>query len=776
MPLTQVYFLAANLFALTALLVGLNNFSRGAHSWRLAPLFLLTASRALMLIITLVSPMANIEGVISALDVFSTFCLVWSLTDIRPDWPTFWRRLVWLFGGAALVLSILPLIPGWPAPPALHSISVAVFSTPFILMGLRRVEWLHVATPLVLAASSLFGLLGDVFVAEVLLLLAYALLVAALHREEVVVFQGRRAQSEAMARQALNLSEERQRLLEVSEIISAVPSVEESMAHVARTMAHVTQADQTAIFVLDTDDESAFRLAAVYSPERPITLTGRYHKTFNLGKFPILEKALLEQASMMLTPRHHQAELSVLYALWFEDRTGPTLLQPVSVQGYAVGAVLLGNPVTHRPFHPNDPALCRSLSAQIGSMVESYRRYFDLEQRINEALEEADRRAQATAQAEVMSPMVVAVGDGLEAGTPTKTSALSVVDQPAILEAVHEGVVVADATGRVCLVNRAAEQILGQSRQELLGQSIGDIYGQIDSSESIEDLAADFSRRSKPLPTFVETKDRAVQGQLIPWRNEAQEWLGIIAIFWDVTLQIKADKTRYDFITALSRELRAPLTTLKGYSELIMRGDLDHFSSAQVYVQNIMNSSVDRMVAVLDNAIQVGVQTRKKVLPQFEEVVVDALIEQVCNEIGALVELHELTLVTDIKEALPSVVADRNQLHRILMNLLENACYFTPPGGKITVRAWVQGERIDPGAAPEIIFSVADNGIGIPVAEQRRIFEPFYQIPGVLHSNGMGMGLAVVKDFVEMHKGRVWVESVEHEGAIFQVALPMRQM
>ncbi|GAB4422604.1 MAG: hypothetical protein Kow0031_00490 [Anaerolineae bacterium] len=769
--------MAANLFALTALLVGLNNFSRGAQSWRLLPLFLLTASRALMLIISLVLPGAGAAGLVGALDVFSVLCVVWSLTDIRPDWPVFWRRLVWLAGGAALILSLLPLVPGWPLPAGLHAITVAVFSTPFILVGLRRVEWLHVAVPLVLALAYLLGLAGNQFLAGVLLLLAYALLVAALHREEVVVYRGRRAQSEAMARQALSLSEERQRLLEVSEIISAVPSVEQSMAHVARTMAHVTQADQTAVFVLDTDDDTLFRLAAVYSPERPVTLTGRYRKTFNLASFSVLERALAEQTQMMLTPKYHQAELSVLYALWFEDRTGPTLLQPVSVQGYAVGALLVGNPVTQRPFHPNDPALCRSLSAQIGSMAESYRRHFDLEQRINEALEEAERREQErVATAATGGGVTVPAGFGGESGAPAGASGLRLADEPAILEAVHEGVVVADAAGRVRLVNRAAERILGKSRQELLGQPIGDIYGQIDSSESIEELAADFSRRSKPLPTFVETKERAVQGQLIPWRNEAQEWLGIIAIFWDVTLQIKADRTRHDFITALSRELRAPLTTIKGYSELIMRGDLSHYTPAQVYVQNIMHSSVDRMVAVLDNAIQLGVQTRKKAVPQFEDVDATELIELVCDEIGSLVELHELKLTADIKEPLPVLTADRTQLHRILMNLLENACYYTPPGGEVTLRAWVQGEFTDPGAQAEMIFSVADNGVGISVSEQRRIFEPFYQIPGVLHSGGMGMGLAVVKDFVEMHKGRVWVESMERDGSIFQVALPLRQL
>ena len=444
-----------------------------------------------------------------------------------------------------------------------------------------------------------------------------------------------------------------------------------------------------------------------------------------------------------------------------------------------MGALLLGNPVTHRPIHLNDQALCRSQAAQIGSMVESYRRYVDLETRINEALEEAEQRTQSTAGEAAPVPLLAVAGaDGViqaETGpSATVQAAVSPVGQPAILEAVHEGVVVADAMGRVRLVNHSAEQILGKSRQELLGQPIAAVYGQIDSSETIENLAVAFSRRNEPLPTFSQTKYRAIQGQLIPWRNEAQEWMGIIAVFSDVTTQLQADQSRYDFIAALSRELRAPLTTIKGYTELIMRGDIDNYTPAQVYIQQIMHSSVDRMVSVLDNAIQIGVHTRNKVSPQFEEVEVRETLELAVEEIRSLAELHELTLVSEIIEPMPHIVADRHQLFRIILNLLENACHFTPPGGEVTIRAWVQDQPIRPDAEPALRLNIADNGVGIPKTEQKRIFEPFYQIPGVLYSGGMGMGLAVVKELVNLHKGQVWVESTEHEGSIFHVALPLR--
>jgi two-component system phosphate regulon sensor histidine kinase PhoR len=345
----------------------------------------------------------------------------------------------------------------------------------------------------------------------------------------------------------------------------------------------------------------------------------------------------------------------------------------------------------------------------------------------------------------------------------------------AILEAIHEGVVVSDKSGRVRLVNRAAERILGKSRRELMGQPIAAIYGQIDSTESIEQLASAFSRQNRPLPTFAEFDDQFIQGQLIPWRNDQNEWLGIIAVFKDVTHNVKADQARNNFITALSRELRAPLTTIKGYSELILRGAMDDYSAEQLHIQQIMHSGVDRMVAVLDNAIQLGVQNKNKVVPHFQQINMVPIIDEVLEAVAPLAELHELTLSKEIKTDLPPITADRQHLYRILENLLENACQFTPPGGYVSVRAWVQHERAGTTMHPELNLIVADNGVGIPSTEFKRIFEPFYQVSGVLDSGGMGMGLTVVKELVEMHKGRVWVESVVNEGSVFQVALPLSQ-
>jgi PAS domain S-box-containing protein len=779
---TQAYLFAANLFALTALLLGLNNFSRGALSRRLAPLFLLTAVRAGIIILS----QLQLEAVSLwpvALEVFSTFCLVWALTNPVAELSLPWLAATRLGSGGAILLSLLPLFKEWPAPAALHSLVIAIFSVPFILVSHQRRGWLHLATPLTLGLGYFFmlpGLGGGAF-AWLLVLLAYALLIATLHWEGVQLAQQQQAASELAARTARNQSEERQRLLEVSDVVSAAPGIEDSMAHIARSLAHVTGADQAAVAVLGVTRPEQFRLAAIYSPERPVAFNGRTESLFVLDDFTLLAQVVEENQQLLAMPVTHGPRLAALYGLWFEDRLGPLLLQPLTVQGTPVAVLLLANPVTHRDFRGEDRRLVRALATQIGAMTDSYRRYDTMRRQIAEAVPAETRPYEALPIAldEAATDLAVATEPALSRRAANPSGLMAALNsdphhQQPILEAVQEGIVVSDVSGRVVLVNRAAEQILGKRRHELLGQPIHTVYGEIDSGEAIEDLATAFSRRDEPLPTFLQKEGRVIQGQLVPWRNDDHEWTGIIAVFRDVTHRVKADQARSDFIATLSRELRVPLTTIKGYSELIIRSDMENYTPEQLYIQRVMHSSADRMVAVLDNAVQLGTTSPHELLPNLTDVVVAEVIEYVVQDIATLAHLNELTLTTEIKSNLPLLVADRQQVYRIFMNLLENACHFTPPGGRVIVRAWPEQSRQGRQFAPEVVVAVSDNGVGIPKNEQHRIFEPFYQIPGVLGTGGMGMGLAVVREMVEVHKGRVWVESTVHEGSTFYVALPAR--
>ncbi|MCB0168212.1 MAG: PAS domain S-box protein [Anaerolineae bacterium] len=741
----QFYLFAANLFTLTAFLLGLSNFSRGRHSWRLLPLFFLVITQSISLIVTLAGSSGgalvdSAARTIAALSVFSAVCLIWALTQ-WANLSDLKRRLAWVGAGVALFLCIFPLIPDWPIPFELHTILITMIGSLLILSSLDRPQWLPLLAPFVVALASLFSLLNWPSLAWGSHLLAYALLIAALHTEQLQAYRLRQIMSQEMAEEALLHSQEKQRLLEVTEIISAIPSLAESMGHLARNMAYLTGSDLAALLFLEIDRPDRVHLGALYTPDRSIEPS---RPVYELADFPLLQQALDSRHAQVITPYQNQDQLAPLYGIWAGDHWGPTLVQPLAAHSRAVGWLILSNPLSGALIQTDARELCRRVSAQMAAMVEAYRWYRHLEQRQN----------------------------GAEKATP-----IDATNYLAILESLSEGVVVSNISGQVWLVNRAAERILGRSRTDLIGQPIGTIYGQIDSGESIEHLAVNFSRRNEPLPTFYEDDQRAIRGQLAPWRNTDREWLGIVAIFRDVTTTVRADQARDNFIGSLAQTLREPLAIIKGYAELSLQGQLDEYSSDQLQVQHIIHTSVDRVIEVLNNSIQVCVQTNHKISPRFEEINPNEVIDQAFYNAEALAQVRDITLKRESKSVLPPIIADRTHVFRILENLLSNACRFTPPGGRVTLRTWVQEEREHNKFIPYLIFTVADNGVGISKRAIKRIFEPFYRLDNQhpTDEQGMGMGLAVVKDLVEAHNGRVWVESTVGEGSVFFVGLPLSQ-
>lgn len=790
----QLYLFATNLLALTAFLLGLSNFSKGVHAWRLVPLFLLVVSQSTSLIINLAGlssglPSETAAQSVLALGVFSTFCAVWALIDFI-NLSKLWRRLAWLGGGLSLLLCIWPLIPGWPVPSQLHSLVISVVGSLLVLRSLPRFNGLHLSTPLLLVVANFIGLLGYDNVFWLLAAVAYVLLVSALHWEGLDKLQQQQHRSELLAQQAASRSGQHQRYVEVSQIISRATSVDDIGSHIVRSLASVTHADQAAIVCLEPGFSSKAYVAAVFGARQAADLP---LADFDLIDCPPLHLALERGQSLLLSP-WETVDLESLYQLWAERDEGPTLIQPLSLQGRSIGALILGNPVSDRPLQADDQALCRSLAAQIAILVEAYRRRRESARPAEVAtLPKVERRAEVRPELERAS-MAEATDYASLLGTtvasrlpfralPLAAEAKPALEQPEIqpenyltlVNALTEGVVVSNVSGRVWLANAAAERILGQSQADLLDRPIGTIYGKIDSSGAIEELVADFSRRDDPLLTLYDDGERSIRGQLIPWRNASHEWLGMVAIFHDITHDVRANQATNNFMSALSRVLRNPLAIIKGYSELSITGALESYSPEQVRVQQIINNSVDRVVEVLDNFIQISRQTPRRVALKLEEIKIAPLVDDVLAEIVPLAELKQIKLTREIKASLPSLTADRSHIRRILENLLVNACRFSLPGGRVTVRAWMQEEVATHTVRPYMVLTVTDFGQGIPSAELKRIFDPFYRLEneGPGEPKGIGMGLAVVKELVEAHRGRVWVESRVGEGATFFVALPL---
>lgn len=515
----QFYLFAANLFTLTAFLLGLSSFSRSSTSWRLMPLFFLVVTQSISLIIMLAASADGEPGEaaarsLAALAVFSAVCLVWALID-GTTLSAVERRLGGVAAGVALFLSVFPLIPEWPVPFEIHSIIITMFGSLLIVVGQKQtLSWLHLLAPFLMALAALFSLLEWTSLAWGGNLLAYALLIGALHMEQILSYQMQQLQTARVNQHAMQLNQERQRILDSAEILSAVPSLADSPAHITRSVAHLTGAERVALLFLAANRSDQVHLGALYPAEHA---RGPYQSVFALSQSSLLNHTLNRLRQQLATPDRHRAELKQLYGLLDWEQIGPTLLQPLVVHGQAVGVLIVGNPVAGVSFGGETRLLCRAVAPQVAMTIEAYRQYHQLETRLD-----SFERWPVEALAE-KKPLPDS-SDGLKSNRCIT-----------ILEALSEGVVVSTLDGRVWLVNRAAEQILNRPREALIGQPIGTIYGQIDSSETIEQLASDFSRRSEPLPTFYEDEERAIRGQLVPWRDVDKEWLGIVAVFKDVT-------------------------------------------------------------------------------------------------------------------------------------------------------------------------------------------------------------------------------------------------
>jgi signal transduction histidine kinase len=228
--------------------------------------------------------------------------------------------------------------------------------------------------------------------------------------------------------------------------------------------------------------------------------------------------------------------------------------------------------------------------------------------------------------------------------------------------------------------------------------------------------------------------------------------------------QRELDRLKNQFIQNVSHELRTPLAMILGYSELLASGDLgalrpEQKGPVEIMVQRsyVLRDLIENITAILESEMRE---------PANEPVSVRGIISDAIKDFQVLADQAGLTLESDLSRQVPTVVGDEEHLRRVVDNLIGNAIKFTPAGGAISVRL----DHAEGGVRLE----VSDTGIGIAAADQERIFERFYQVDGSTRRvhGGCGLGLALVKEIVERHGGRVAVDSRLSQGSTFTVTLP----
>ncbi|MGW8318134.1 MAG: GAF domain-containing protein, partial [Candidatus Promineifilaceae bacterium] len=346
----------------------------------------------------------------------------------------------------------------------------------------------------------------------------------------------------------------------------------------------------------------------------------------------------------------------------------------------------------------------------------------------------------------------------------------------AILESIADGVLVANARGQVVLANMSAAQILDVPRSQLLGKSVNELLGLYGSSgetwvQAIRRWArSTMAESDRPfLAERLTIEDRVVSIHLSPVFSQGQ-FFGTVSIFRDVTKEVEVDRMKSEFVSTVSHELRTPMTSIKGYADLMLMGASGPMSPTQSRYLRIIKNNADRMTMLINDVLDISRIESGKTELELQPVNIGQIIDQVITVHLQGRIRHEkkaIDIDIDAKPELPYVKADPTRLTQILTNLLDNAFHYTPPGGRIYVRASADEQYA--------YLSISDTGIGITKDDQAKIFDRFFRSedPEVQRVPGTGLGLAIVRSLIEMHGGQIEVDSEPGRGSTFSFSLPL---
>jgi len=326
-----------------------------------------------------------------------------------------------------------------------------------------------------------------------------------------------------------------------------------------------------------------------------------------------------------------------------------------------------------------------------------------------------------------------------------------------------EGVLVTDGRGDILHLNQAFRGMFGV-KEKPEGRSALEVLASVSCDDAIREVIQKGIAVEREI-TFEKPRRRVFKVHFSPMRREGK-LSGVVSVFHDLTEIRKLEEVRRDFIANLSHELKTPLTAIRGFSETLLEEGNENTGPARKHLEVIFRHATD-LNHLMENLLNLS-----KIESGKEELLSDGIslrpfVDRLLERFSVQAKVKGLSIHNEIPEAAPSLCADPTKLNQILSNLIDNAIKYTPEQGKI----WIRAPSSKP---PEYTIEVADNGPGIPKEDQQRIFERFYRVDRARSrdTGGAGLGLAIVKHLVELHGGRIAVESEPGRGTRFIFSLP----
>ncbi len=359
-----------------------------------------------------------------------------------------------------------------------------------------------------------------------------------------------------------------------------------------------------------------------------------------------------------------------------------------------------------------------------------------------------------------------------------------------LVESMNEGFWIIDRDFKTVFWNKKLGQILGHDPKEVVGRPASSFF----EGENKERLINELEKRKAGESSKYEITVTAKSGEPVPVIMSGSPLFdehgnpdGAFAVVTDISGIKKVEhdlirshrelldayrslkeleKMKHEFVSNVSHELKTPLTVILGYIELILSEDMGEITNEQKKSLEISRKSVEKLNNLIDNLIELK-SIRSLMSIKRELIFIDELTKEVVDEFLNSTRVKGIEIKSNVEKDLPLIRGNKNKIRQVLLNLIDNAIKFTPSGrGRIEIEVKEEGNSI--------LVAVKDNGIGIESEETSKIFNRFYQVDAssTRKYSGTGIGLAISKEIIEAHDGKIWAESEQGKGSTIYFTIP----
>jgi PAS domain S-box-containing protein len=343
----------------------------------------------------------------------------------------------------------------------------------------------------------------------------------------------------------------------------------------------------------------------------------------------------------------------------------------------------------------------------------------------------------------------------------------------AMLNATSEAIMLFSIDNKMLSLNRAFGQFFSIDPQEVTGNSFHNlnshwekVFGNFSGiTEIIDNAMNDRTSEKRESLTQIWPQKRELEIYSAPVENVSQEYLGQLFVFRDVTREREVERMKSEFVSLVSHEFRTPLTSIRGYTEMMLEGDAGDLNDEQTDFLKTVFRNATHLTEIVNDLLIVSRLEAGAIKLKLGCININDIIEDVIALLQPQIDAKQQNLKLRIPKNTPDALGDAQRVNQILLNLLSNAYKYTPANGSLSVNVSTKQGFIS--------IDVKDSGIGLSKSELEQLFTKFYRAenPATIKAGGTGLGLWITRSLVEMHGGKISVVSKPGKGSTFTFTL-----